>query len=63
MSTSPEVGVTDANLEYFNLDAMEVRDDLAAVGTYDWARSVGKAVIEVPRISAPLLSSYAFTSI
>ena len=35
-----------SGLEYFNLDAMEIRDDLAAVGTYDWARSVGKAIVD-----------------
>jgi hypothetical protein len=35
-----------SNLPYFNLDAMELRDQLSSVSTFSWARDVGSAVID-----------------
>lgn len=35
-----------SNLPYFNLDAIELRDQLSAVSTFSWARDVGLAVID-----------------
>jgi predicted AAA+ superfamily ATPase len=34
------------DLRYLNLDALETRDDLQAISTYEWARAVGPAVLD-----------------
>jgi predicted AAA+ superfamily ATPase len=35
-----------SSLPYFNLDAIELRDQLSAVSTFTWARDVGSAIID-----------------
>ncbi len=35
-----------SNLSYFNLDAIELRDQLSDVSSFSWARDVGSAIID-----------------
>ncbi len=35
-----------SNLSYFNLDAIELRDQLSAVSSFSWARDIGSAIID-----------------
>jgi predicted AAA+ superfamily ATPase len=49
-----------ADLAYYNLDAMEYREQLSAVSSFAWAETVGKAVLDEVQKAPALLDKVKF---
>jgi uncharacterized protein len=49
-----------ATLPYYNLDAIEYRDQLSAVSSFSWARTVGAAVLDEVQKQPALLDKLKF---